>query len=180
MYTSLFSSKTMFCFLALDSPDSASAVKKFKENLKICFMRHTRYEGFVKSLCQHLDTSGYTNVTVCIGTETEGVIYGDFEVWILLPPKIPDDDNNRNNSREYSNHVGSLRCHLSNYRNSSNPKVIIHSNLNQLESCTEEDKCKGILKYQEEDKKWIVKDIPVLNERSLVDSLDEGMQSLLF
>ena len=166
----------MFCFLALDSPDSASAAI-FKENLKICFMRHKDHKDSVELLRQYLHTSGYTNVTVFSGTELPSGNYGDFEVWILLPPNILPDDNSRNNSREYSNHVGSLECNLRNYRSSPNPKVIIHSNLNQSESCTRERECKRILKSQEKYKKWMVKDIPALNEESVGASLGEGMQS---
>ena len=166
----------MFCFLALDSPDSESAAI-FKENLKICFMRHMDHKDSVELLCQYLHTSGYTNVTVFSGTELPSGNYYDFEVWILLPPNILPDDNSRNN--KYSNHVGHLEHILRNGSSlfSPNPKVIIHSNLNQSESCTEERKCKRILKSQEKVKKWMVKDIPALNEESLGASLGEGMQS---
>ena len=138
MYTSLFSSKTMFCFLAQDSPDSEEAAT-FK-NLQICIMHHD-YEDFVEPFIQYLHTSGYTNVKACTGTSIDhGIYYDDFEVWILLPPVLQTpSDNSRNNLTEYSNHIGSLECNIKKC-NSANKKVIIHSYLYQSENCTREYK----------------------------------------
>ena len=112
MYTSLFSSKTMFCFLALDSPDSASA-RSFKRNLRICIMRHVDHQNSVKLLHQYLKRCGYTNVTVCTGTSIDTDIYYDeFEVWILLPPVLQTRSDNSRNITEYSDHVMSLKCSI--------------------------------------------------------------------
>ena len=140
-------------------------------------MRHMDHEEFVTSLHKYLCGLGYRDVNIYIGNETAGVNFGNFDVWILLPPRIHSDGNSTNNSREYSNHVGSLRCNLTNCRDSPKLKVVIHSNLNQSESFDSEYGCKQILRYQEQDKKWMVKDIPVLNKESVGTSLGEGMKS---
>ena len=175
MYTSLFSSKTMFCFLALDSPDSESA-RSFKRNLRICIMRHMGHQKFVEQLNKYLKRSGYTNVTVCTGSTSidTGIYYDEFEVWILLPPVLQTcSDNSRNNLTEYSNHVGSLKYNIANCRHSANKKVIIHSYLYKSETCTED--YQRALEDQEEHKKLMIKYIHELTEDSLGASLSEGM-----
>ena len=174
MYTSLFSSKTMFCFLALDSPDSESA-RSFKRNLKICIMRHVDHQNFVMLLHQYLKRSGYTNVTVCMGTSIDtGIYHDEFEVWILLPPVLQTpSDNSRNNLTEYSNHVGSLKYNIRSCSNSANEKVIIHSYLYQSENCIED--YKRALEDQEKYEKWMIKYIHELTEDSLGASLSEGI-----
>ena len=138
-------------------------------------MRHMDHYDFVESFIQYLRTSGYTNVKACTGTSTDhGIRYDDFEVWILLPPVLQTpSDNSRNNLTEYSNHVRSLKCNITNNHNSANKKVIIHSYLYQSENCTKD--YQRALEDQEEHEQWMIKYIHELTEDSLGASLSEGM-----
>ena len=104
----------MFHFLALDE-----TFKEFKEKLKICIMGETKTDLLVSSL----RTSGYEKIHQYGSTKNVNAAeFEDYEVWILLPP----------DKQTGSKYMESLLNNLRYARNSSNLKLAIYCDFDQL------------------------------------------------